>query len=40
MLTKKIEIIEDALGNEVYLFSLKTDRKLIDHENELQEEQL
>lgn len=26
-LTRKIESIEDALGNEVYYFFLKTDRK-------------
>jgi hypothetical protein len=34
MLTKKIETIEDALGNEVYFFLLKTDRKQIDNDEE------
>ena len=30
ILTKQIQEIEDALGNEVYFFSLKTDREQID----------
>ena len=30
-LTRKIELIEDALGNEVYYFFLKTDRKAADY---------
>jgi hypothetical protein len=37
MLTTKIEAIEDALGNEVYFYSLKTDRKQIDRQNDLKE---
>ncbi len=40
MLTKKIEAIEDALGNEVYFFSLKTDRKKIDQQNNFNEERV
>jgi hypothetical protein len=40
MLTKKIEAIEDALGNEVYFFSLRTDRKKIDRQNDLNEERV
>ena len=40
MLSKKIEAIEDALGNEVYFFSLKTDRKQIDRQNDFNEERV
>ncbi len=40
MLAKKIEAIEDALGNEVYFFSLKTDQKQIDRQNDLNEERV
>ncbi len=40
ILAKKIEAIEDALGNEVYFFSLKTDRKQIDRQNDLNEERV
>ena len=40
MLSKKIEGIEDALGNEVYFFSLKTDRKQIDRQNDFSEERV
>lgn len=40
MLTKKIEAVEDALGNEIYFFSLKTDRKQIDRQNDVNEERV
>jgi len=40
ILTKKIEGIEDALGNEVYFFSLKTERKQIDRQNDLNEQRV
>jgi hypothetical protein len=40
MLSKKIEGIEDALGNEVYFFSLKNDRKQIDRQNDFNEERV
>ena len=39
-LTKKIEGIEDAIGNEVYYLSLKTDRKQIDRQNDLNEQRV
>ncbi|CAF4296461.1 unnamed protein product, partial [Adineta steineri] len=35
VLTKQIEGIEDALGNEVYFVSLKTERKQLDRQNDL-----
>ena len=34
-LARKIETIEDALGNDVYFLSLKNDRKRVDRDNEL-----
>ncbi|CAF4060228.1 unnamed protein product [Rotaria sordida] len=40
MLTKTIESIEDALGNEVYFLSLKTDRKQINQSTDLNEERV
>jgi hypothetical protein len=40
MLTRKIEAIEDALGNEVYFLSLKNDRKQIDPQTDLNEERV
>ena len=40
MLTKKIEAIEDALGNEVYFFFLKTERKQVDRQNDLNEKRV
>ena len=40
MLTRKIETLEDALGNEVYFLFIKTDRKQIDHQNVLNEERV
>ncbi|CAF1491749.1 unnamed protein product [Adineta steineri] len=40
VLTKQIEGIEDALGNEVYFFSLKTERKQLDRQNDLYEQRV
>ncbi len=40
MLTKQIEEIEDALGHEVYFFSLKTARQQIDCQNDSNEERV
>ncbi|CAF1007743.1 unnamed protein product [Rotaria sordida] len=40
MLRKKIKMIEDALRNEVVFFPLKTDRKQIDRQNDLNEERV
>ena len=40
MLTKQLEEIEDALGHEVYFFSLKGDRVSVDDPiNDRQEEE-
>ena len=39
-LTRNIEAIEDALGNEVYYFFSKTDRKQMDHQMEFDEERM
>jgi hypothetical protein len=39
-LTRHIESIEDALGNEVYYLSSKTNRKLVDHQNDFREKRL
>ena len=38
-LTKQIEAIEDALGKEVYLFSLKTSRTQLNQHGVVPEEQ-
>jgi hypothetical protein len=39
-LTRRIESIEDALGNEVYYFYSKTNRKLLDHQKDFREERM
>jgi len=39
-LTRSIEAIEDALGNEIYYFFTKTERKQIDHKSEFDEERM
>jgi hypothetical protein len=39
-LTKQIEEIEDALGNEVYFFSFTNDQKQINFPNDSNEEQM
>ncbi|CAF3845208.1 unnamed protein product [Rotaria sp. Silwood1] len=39
-LTRKIESIEDALGNEVYYFFLKTDRKIVDCQIDFDEDRV
>lgn len=39
-LTRNIEGIEDALGNEVYFLSLKTERKPADRQNDLNEQRV
>ena len=38
--TRNIEAIEDALGNEVYYFFSKTDRKQIDSLTDFDEERM
>jgi hypothetical protein len=40
MLAKKIKAIEDVLGNELYFFSLKTDRKQINRQNHFNDERV
>ncbi len=37
-LTRSIEAIEDALGNEVYYFFSKIDQKQIDYQTDFDEE--
>jgi hypothetical protein len=39
-LTRSIEAIEDALGNEVYYFFSKTQRKQTDHQIDFDEERM
>ncbi len=39
-LTRSIEAIEDALGNEIYYFFLKTERKEIDRQMDFDEERM
>ncbi len=39
-LTRNIESIEDALGNEVYYFYSKTTRKLFDRQSDFHEERV
>ncbi|CAF4489754.1 unnamed protein product [Rotaria sp. Silwood2] len=39
-LTRKIESIEDAIGNEVYYFFLKTDRKVVDCQIDFDEDRV
>ncbi|CAF1415664.1 unnamed protein product [Adineta steineri] len=40
LLTKQLEEIEDALGNEVYFISLKANRKQIEYSNDFNEERV
>ncbi len=40
ILTRNIESTEDALGNEVYYFYSKTNRKLIDRQNDFYQGQV
>ncbi len=39
-LTRQIESIEDALGNEVYYLSSKTNCKFLDRQNDFREKRL
>jgi hypothetical protein len=39
-LTRSIEAIEDALGNEIYYFFTKTERKKIEHKSDFDEERM
>ncbi|CAF0852590.1 unnamed protein product [Rotaria sordida] len=39
-LTRKIESIEDALGNEIYYYFLKTDRKMVDYDIDFDEDRV
>ncbi len=39
-LTRNIEIIEDALGNEIYYFFTKNQRKEIDYQTDFDQERM